>query len=87
VNRQQRRALERQLSKGQLKHPVPDAVVLHGGPMDGWVVKPDAPVLSPDWAAAFRPMAERFTPASVRQARGQYVLAADKRSAGWADAG
>lgn len=31
---------------GQLKHPAPASVRLVGGPMDGWVVKPDAPALT-----------------------------------------
>lgn len=63
MNRQQRRALARQVERNTLRHPVPASVSLRGGPMDGWVVKPGAPALRPDWyrtwpsriAAAFAP--------------------------------
>lgn len=55
MNRAQRRQLERRVkrSTGTLAHPVPGSVTLRGGPMDGWVVKPDAPALAPDWRARF----------------------------------
>ena len=55
MNRADRRRLQRTARKafkgktGQLTHPVPDSVSLAGGPMDGQVVKPDAPALRPDW--------------------------------------
>lgn len=51
MNRRQRRALERQLAgaASSLTHAVPASVALAGGPMDGWVVKPNAPVLRADW--------------------------------------
>lgn len=56
MNRAQRRSLKRTVAKAikgkpGLSHPVPDSVVLSGGPMDGWIVKPDAPALEPDWRA------------------------------------
>lgn len=57
MNRTERRRLmrnvKRRLKLGSLKHPVPDSVTLHGGPMDGWVVKPDAPALEADWRAKY----------------------------------
>lgn len=54
MNRAQRRHLKatvkRMVTGGPgLKHPVPGSVVLHGGPMDGWIVKPTADALRPDW--------------------------------------
>lgn len=58
MNRTQRREMQRQITKiaknkGRLKYPVPGSVTLHGGPMDGWIVKPDAPALEPDWRAKY----------------------------------
>jgi hypothetical protein len=55
MNRAQRRALKKQLQGqvGSLRHPVPGSVVLRGGPMDGWIVKPGAPALEPDWRAKY----------------------------------
>jgi hypothetical protein len=56
MSRQQRRALERTLTKGVgLAHPVPDSVQLVDGPMEGWVVTPDAPALAPDWFRTWPP--------------------------------
>jgi hypothetical protein len=54
MNRAQRRELQRQVAKiakgtFRLKHPAPDSVTLKGGPMDGWVVAPNAPALDADW--------------------------------------
>lgn len=53
VNRAQRRDLKRQVKKmaGKVARRTPgkDFVTLKGGPMDGWIVKPDAPALEPDW--------------------------------------
>lgn len=78
MNRQARRAFERRLQTevktGTLKHPAPDSVVLAGGPMDGWVVKPDAPALRPDWHRTWPPtIAARHAPghyaAPVRDGR------------------
>ncbi len=63
MNRQQRRAFERQLQRNALKHPIPASVALEGGPMDGWVVKPDAPALQPAWYRTWPPtVAERHEP-------------------------
>lgn len=58
MNRAQRRSLKRVVAhaiKGKpgLLHPVPDSVVLHGGPMASWIVKPNAPALEPDWRAKY----------------------------------
>jgi hypothetical protein len=58
MSRAQRRHLKDTVKRmvrtgGGLKHPVPDSVVLHGGPMDGWIVKPDAPALEADWRARY----------------------------------
>lgn len=36
-----------------LRAPVPESVVLAGGPMDGWVVKPTAKALDPGWHAEY----------------------------------
>jgi hypothetical protein len=63
VNRHERRSLERQLRPASLAHPVPASVALVGGPMDGWVVKPDAPSLRPDWHTSWpASLATRFGP-------------------------
>ena len=57
MNRAQRRNLKatvkRMVKGGGLAHPVPGSVVLRGGPMDGWITKPDAPALQPDWRAKY----------------------------------
>lgn len=53
-------------------------VRLHGGPMDGWLVKPDADVLAIDWHMTWPPsVADRFTP-------GRYELDASGKWATWA---
>lgn len=51
LNRAARRHLKERVKSmaGQLEHPIPDSVTLKGGPMDGWIVKPGAPALQPDW--------------------------------------
>lgn len=71
MNRQARRALERRLKTdakaGALRHPTPDSVVLAGGPMDGWVVKPGAPALRPDWYRTWPPTV------AARHAPGRYA--------------
>jgi hypothetical protein len=36
-----------------------DVVILKGGPMDGWIVAPDAPALRPDWAETWPQPAPR----------------------------
>lgn len=48
MNRAERRALERRLRSqtGRLAHAAPESVTLRGGPMNGWVVKPDAPAFT-----------------------------------------
>lgn len=75
MNRADRRRLQRTARKamkgiktGQLEHPVPESVTLLRGPMDGWVVKPDAPALRPDWYTTW--------PLSVaaKHKPGRYVL-------------
>lgn len=48
MNRAQRRDLKRRMKRRG--HQV---VTLRGGPMDGWVVKHDAPALEPDWREKF----------------------------------
>lgn len=57
MNRTERRRLmqtvKRSLKPGSLKHPVPDSVTLVGGPMNGWIVTPDAPALDADWRAKY----------------------------------
>jgi hypothetical protein len=58
LNRAQRRHLKTTVKHmvktgSGLKYPVPDSVVLQGGPMDGWIVRPDAPALEPDWRARY----------------------------------
>lgn len=53
MNRHQRRALRAQA--GSLAQPIPDSVELIGGPMSGWVVKPDAPALRDDWWTTWPP--------------------------------
>lgn len=77
MSRADRRRLKRVASKavkralddkpGTLAHPAPASVALIGGPMDGWVVKPNAPVLQPTWCLSW--------PASVatKHAPGQYL--------------
>jgi hypothetical protein len=52
-------------------------VRLNGGPMDGWLVKPDAPSLAPDWYRTWPPRtAEPHLP-------GRYELADSGTSAEW----
>lgn len=55
-----------------------EAVKLSGGPMDGWIVKPDAPALREGWYATLpQPHKDRFKP-------GRYYLSGtDKRLAIW----
>ena len=79
MSRADRRALERRLRSAtrNLAHPVPDSVSLLGGPMDGWVVKPDAPALRPDWAASWPPSVAR------RSRPGRYELEPDGKRARW----
>lgn len=50
MNRAARREAERLTRRMQRTAAAdPNAVELLGGPMDHWVVKPDAPALQPDW--------------------------------------
>jgi hypothetical protein len=53
-------------------------VILAGGPMDGWVVAPDAPALQPDWyttvPARPRSFLSRMTGKAATPAPGRYVL-------------
>lgn len=60
--------------KPGISHPVPESVTLAGGPMDGWIVKPDAPALQPDWCLSW--------PASVaaKNAPGLYVRSGPGRA-------
>lgn len=39
----------RALRRAARRHVGHDPVLLMGGPMDGWYVKPDAPALDPGW--------------------------------------
>lgn len=57
VNRAQRRALARPRWRRivALLSRRREAVALHGGPMDGWVVKANAPALRPDWYTTWPP--------------------------------
>ena len=48
ADRAARKAMKH-IRTGQLTHPVPESVQLKGGPMDGYIVKPDAPALKPEW--------------------------------------
>lgn len=82
MNRADRRALKRRVQravkKGDgVKHPVPDSVVLRGGPMDGWIVKPNAPALRADWHETWpEAVAAANTP-------GRYVLDEGGKQARW----
>jgi len=69
------------------------SVELHGGPMDNWIVKPDAPVLRSDWYRTI-PIPPRRSiidmvlrrPGKPRMARaGHYGLSDDGRSATWVE--
>ena len=57
MNRAERRALEKRIRKmanpARAAKAPKDRITLHGGPMDGWIVKPDAPVLRPEWYDGF----------------------------------
>lgn len=44
MNRAQRRAMKANMKRRGLAF-----VTLRGGPMGGWIVKPDAPALRPEW--------------------------------------
>lgn len=87
MNRGQRRALVKRIGSALRRGGhAPDAVLLEGGPMDGWIVKPDAACLQPDWATAYRPLGNLGIPPSVAEAArtgGRYVLTADRRTARW----
>lgn len=62
MSRADRRRLERTIRRSKrLAHPVPGSVTLRGGPMDGWIVKPDAPALQSDWR-------EKYLEEKARQA-------------------
>ena len=77
MNRAQRRGVKREAHRhlGNLAHPIPGSVALTGGPMHGWVVKPDAPALRPGWHATWPP--------TVTAEPGRYVLDEAGRSASW----
>jgi len=83
MNRAARRALKRDLKQqaNRLAHPVPDSVTLRGGPMDGWVVTPDAPALQADWYTTWPPKI------SAAWQPGRYVLGPEERlrTAHWAN--
>jgi hypothetical protein len=85
MNRAQRRSLKatvkRMVKSGPgLQHPVPDSVVLRGGPMDGWIVKPDAPALRADWHETWN---VNVAPSLAGWLPGRYVRAADGKTAAW----
>jgi hypothetical protein len=83
MNRADRRRLQRTAAKalatsmanGQpLQHPLPESVTLSGGPMNGWVVKPGAPALRPDWCLTWpKSVAAKHDP-------GQYVADGPRRA-------
>lgn len=57
MNRRARRAARKvDLTAGRLEHPIPDSVTLRGGPMAGWIVSLEAPVLRPDWWSTVDPL-------------------------------
>lgn len=70
------------------------SVLLRGGPMDDWVVKPDAPCLRPDWYLTI-PRPTRRTVVDVILRRpvrltspgraARYVLDPDGRTARWVE--
>lgn len=83
MNRAQRRSLKRPIAqklKPDLKHPVPRSVVLSGGPMDGWIVKPDAPALQADWHETWN---VNVAPSLAGWQPGRYVIAATGKTAEW----
>lgn len=84
MNRAQRRQLkatvQRMVKGGGLQHPVPDSVVLHGGPMDGWVVKPEADALRPDWYTTWN---VNVAPSLAGWEPGRYMLFDDGKVAEW----
>jgi len=85
MNRAQRRQLKatvQRMVKGgsALKHPVPDSVVLRGGPMDGWIVKPDAAALHADWHETWD---VNVAPSLAGWQPGRYVLGASGKTAWW----
>jgi len=85
MNRAQRRQLKatvQRMVKGgsALKHPVPDSVILHGGPMDGWVVKPGSPALHPDWHETWD---VNVAPSLAGWQPGRYVLELGGKNAAW----
>ncbi len=57
-----------------LEHPAPASVTLVGGPMNGWIVKPDAPSLAPDWCLSWPPSV------AAKHKPGMYVLEAPARA-------
>lgn len=79
LNRAARRRLKETLKAhvGTLAHPVPASVALHGGPMDGWIVKPDAPALRPDWYTTWPPSVE------ATHKPGRYELREGGQDAKW----
>ena len=79
MNRHERRSLRSRIrgAVAGLAHPVPDSVALQGGPMAGWIVKPGAACLAPDWYRTWIPSIE------ARWAPGSYVLTAGGRRARW----
>jgi hypothetical protein len=57
-------------------------IVLHGGPMDGWVVAPDAAALRADWYRTLPSRPRSFASVLLRrpvdlQVLGRYVLDLD----------
>ena len=85
MNRADRRSMKRLVAhairgKPGLKHPVPDSIVLAGGPMDGWVVAPEAPALHPDWHTTWN---VDVAPSLAGWRPGRYQLADDGSRAAW----
>lgn len=74
MNRAQRRSLERNMRRRAdpaLAASRPRSIVLRGGPMDGWVVKPKAPALHPDWHTTWN---TKVAPSLSGWEPGRYVL-------------
>lgn len=56
-----------------------DSVLLVGGPMDGWIVAPDAPCLRPDWSETW-PRRKPGIVARARGKRGALIIRETRRS-------
>jgi len=75
LNRKDRRNLDKALRSGKAYAKGTKTVKLIDGPMGGWMVKPDAPVLQPGWLPPDHPEGEPPTHA--------YKLAPNHTTARW----